>query len=699
MNLNDDIKFLSGVGPQRAELLNQELGVFSLKDLLYYFPYKYIDRTKFYTVNEITPEISYIQSKGVIRNFKTTGSGRKQRLSAEFYDSTGVVELIWFKNISWIKKNMVSGKEYIIFGKATKYGSKINIAHPEIEEIDNKKTTIISDLQATYNTTEKLKKKYLNSKVIHKLQRNLLTGIKSSIYETLPPYLVNQLKLISLKEALINIHFPENLKMLKMAEYRLKLEELLFIQLNILRYQKKRKLNIKGLTFSKVGDNFNSFYNNNLKFELTGAQKRVLKEIRKDLGSGKHCNRLLQGDVGSGKTLVALMTILIAIDNGYQAAIMAPTEILAQQHFSTVNNFLNALNISTKILTGSTKQKDRKIIHEELLNGSTQIIIGTHALIEDTVQFNNLGLVVIDEQHRFGVIQRSKMWKKNINPPHIIVMTATPIPRTLAMTVYGDLDISVIDELPPGRKPVKTIHSFDSKRLRVFKFIKEEIQKGRQIYIVYPLIQESEKWDYKDLEDGLESISRAFPPPEYAISVVHGRMKPEEKDKAMQLFIKGITNIMISTTVIEVGVDVPNASVMIIESAERFGLSQLHQLRGRVGRGAEQSFCILMTSYKLSSDAKTRIKTMTDTNDGFKIADVDMKLRGHGNIEGTQQSGIPFDLKIANLTKDLEILQLARYTANDIINDDPELEKEKNSVLKTQLNNIFSKKKNWGVVS
>ncbi len=453
------------------------------------------------------------------------------------------------------------------------------------------------------------------------------------------------------------------------------------------------------MLFDKVGDKFNSFYKNNLKFELTGAQKRVLKEIRQDLGSGKHCNRLLQGDVGSGKTLVALMTILIAIDNNYQTAIMAPTEILAQQHFFTINNFLKDLNINVQLLTGSTKQKDRKIIHKELESGNTQILIGTHALIEDAVKFQNLGLVVIDEQHRFGVIQRAKMWKKNTSPPHIIVMTATPIPRTLAMTVYGDLDISVIDELPPGRKAIKTIHSYDSKRLQVFKFVKEQIKKGRQIYIVYPLIKESEKWDYKDLEDGLESISRAFPPPEYAISVLHGRMKPEEKDKSMQLFIKGITNIMISTTVIEVGVDIPNASVMIIESAERFGLSQLHQLRGRVGRGAEQSFCILMTSYKLSSDAKTRIKTMTGTNDGFKIADVDMKLRGHGNIEGTQQSGIPFDLKISNLSIDIEILQTARYTASDVINDDPELKKDKNSILNTQLKTIFSKKKNWGIVS
>ena len=694
-----EITFLPGVGPKKAELLNKELEIFNFEDMIYYFPYRYIDRTKFYKVNEINENLPYVQAKGIIRNFKTLGQARKQRLSADFIDETGTIKLVWFKGVTWVKKNMKSGQEYVIFGKATRYNSLLNIAHPETELVADRQKQISSSLEAMYNTSEKMKNRFLNSKAIFKIQKTLFPIIKNEIRETLPAYIVENLKLMPLREALKNIHFPEDSVKLQKAQFRLKFEELFYIQLNILKFQKQRKIQFKGYKFEKIGDYFNNFYKNELPFELTNAQKRVLKEIRKDLGSENQCNRLIQGDVGSGKTLVALMSILIALDNGFQAAFMAPTEILAKQHFVTIQNLLKNLNINISLLTGSTKKKDRKILHEDLQSGKNQIIVGTHALIEDVVIFHNLGLVVIDEQHRFGVVQRAKMWKKNKRPPHVLVMTATPIPRTLAMTVYGDLETSVIDELPPGRKSVKTIHSYDSKRLRVFKFMKEQIKAGRQIYIVYPLIEESEMFDYKDLEDGLESVSRAFPPPEYAISVLHGRMKPDEKEKSMKLFAKGITQIMIATTVIEVGVDIPNASVMIIESAERFGLSQLHQLRGRVGRGAEQSYCILMTGYKLSQDSKVRIKTMVESNDGFKIAEVDMKLRGPGDIEGTQQSGIPFDLKIANFAKDVEIMQFARNKASDILSSDPDLEEEKNNLLKVRLTKLFSKKKNWAVVS
>ena len=694
-----EITFLSGVGPKKAEQLNKELQIFTFEDLLYYFPYRYIDRTKFYTVGEINENLPYVQAKGIIRNFQTLGQARKQRLTADFTDQTGTIKLVWFKGVTWVKKNMKSGKEYIIFGKATRFGRNLNIAHPDVESVEDRNKQISSSLEAMYHTSEKMKTRFLNSKTIFKLQKILFPLVKNDIRETLPAFLIQNIKLMPLKDALKNIHFPENAEKLQKAQFRLKFEELFYIQLNILKYQKNRKAKFKGFKFSKVGDYFNNFYKNELPFELTNAQKRVLKEIRRDFGSEMQCNRLIQGDVGSGKTLVAVMSMLIALDNGFQTAFMAPTEILAKQHFITIQKFLKNLDVNISLLTGSTKKKDRKILHEDLQSGKNQIIVGTHALNEDVVIFKNLGLVVIDEQHRFGVVQRAKMWKKNTRPPHILVMTATPIPRTLAMTVYGDLETSVIDELPPGRKTVKTVHTYDSKRLRVFKFIREQIKAGRQIYIVYPLIEESEMFDYKDLEDGLESISRAFPPPEFAISVLHGRMKPEEKEKSMNLFKKGITQIMIATTVIEVGVDVSNASVMIIESAERFGLSQLHQLRGRVGRGAEQSYCILMTSYKLSQDSKIRIKTMVESNDGFKIAEVDMKLRGPGDIEGTQQSGIPFDLKIANFAKDVEIMEFARNKASDIIKDDPNLEKEQNHLLKTRLAKLYSKKKNWGVVS
>ncbi len=697
--LQNDIQFLKGVGPKRAELLNKELNIFTAKDLLYHFPFRYIDRTKFYKIAEIKDGLPNIQAKGIISNFQTKGNGRKTYLTAEFSDETGTIELIWFKGAKWIKQNLTSGKEYIIFGKPARYGRKINVAHPEIDKPETFNRKINSSLQAVYPSTEKLTKTNFTSKVFRTIIRNILENLNGKLPETLPSYITGKYNLMSFHDAIVNIHFPENGEKLRLALYRLKFEELFYIQLNILKLKFGRKLKFKGFIFSEVGKYFNTFYKEKLPFELTDAQKRVIKEIRKDFASGKQANRLLQGDVGSGKTLVALMLMLIAIDNGYQASLMAPTEILAKQHFKTISDFIAGLGLKIALLTGSTKQSERKILHQELQSGEINILIGTHALIEDTVIFKNLGIVVIDEQHRFGVAQRAKMWKKNIRPPHIIVMTATPIPRTLAMTVYGDLDISVIDELPPGRKPVKTIHAYDGKRLRVFKFIKEQIKAGRQIYIVYPLIYESENFDYKDLEDGLESISRAFPPPEYAISVLHGRMKPEEKEKSMKLFVKGITNIMIATTVIEVGVDVPNASVMVIESAERFGLSQLHQLRGRVGRGADQSYCVLMTSYKLSKEAKTRIKTMTETNDGFKIAEVDMKLRGPGDTEGTRQSGIPFELKLSDLSKDYKILETARHAADIILTEDPELKEDKNQILVKQLKSLIIRNKKWGIIS
>ncbi len=699
MQLTDDIQFIKGVGPKRAELLNNELNIFTAKDLLYHFPFRYIDRTKFYKIAEIKSDFPNVQIKGITSNFQTKGSGRKTYLTADFSDETGTIELIWFKGVKWIKENLTSGKEYIVFGKPARYGRKINIAHPEIDAPETFNKRYSSSLQAVYPSTEKLTKKNVTSRVFRKIIAGILENLTIKLPETLPTYIVQKYHLLSFHEAIHNIHFPENAEKLKRALYRLKFEELFYIQLNILKIKFGRRLKYKGFVFSKVGNYFNKFYKEKLPFELTNAQKRVIKEIRKDFASGKQANRLLQGDVGSGKTLVALMLMLIAVDNGYQASLMAPTEILANQHFKTINNFLKTLGLKIALLTGSTKQSERKQLHADLQSGEINILIGTHALIEDTVIFKNLGLTVIDEQHRFGVAQRAKMWKKNIQPPHIIVMTATPIPRTLAMTVYGDLEISVIDELPPGRKPVKTIHSFDGKRLQVFKFMKEQIKAGRQIYIVYPLIYESENFDYKDLEDGLESISRAFPPPKYAVSVLHGKMKPEEKEKSMKLFVKGITNIMVATTVIEVGVDIPNASVMIIESAERFGLSQLHQLRGRVGRGADQSYCVLMTSYKLSKEAKIRIQTMVETNDGFQIAEADMKLRGPGDTEGTRQSGIPFELKLSDLSKDYKILETARHTADLVLREDAELKQDKNQILVKQLKTLMMRNKKWGAIS
>ncbi len=680
-------------------LFNKEVGIYVYEDLLFYFPYKYIDRTQFYALNQITAQMPYIQSKGRITSFRTVGTGTKKRLIAKFTDGIYTIDLIWFKGIKWAMNSYNTGTEYIVFGKPSVFNHDVNIVHPELEAVVKQDSKVKSSLEAHYNTSEKMKKGFLTSKAIHKFQKILLKQVYGKLPETLPEYLIKRYNLLPINQAILNIHFPQKNDLLKKAQFRLKFEELFYIQLKLLKKKVNRNLTIKGFVFNKVGDNFNDFYNNNLPFELTNAQKRVLREIRKDCRAGKQMNRLLQGDVGSGKTIVALMAMLLALDNNFQACLMAPTEILAKQHLISLTDLLQGLNINIDLLTGSTKTKARRIMHEQLLDGSLQILIGTHALIEDVVQFKNLGLVIIDEQHRFGVAQRAKLWKKNTSPPHVLVMTATPIPRTLSMTLYGDLDVSIIDELPPGRKPIKTVHQYDSQRLKVFGFMRKQIKEGRQIYIVYPLIKESETMDYKDLEDGYESISRAFPSPEYTVSVVHGRMKAVEKEKAMQLFVRGQAQIMVATTVIEVGVNVPNASVMIIESGERFGLSQLHQLRGRVGRGADQAYCILMTSYRLSMDGRKRIETMVRTTDGFEIAEVDLKLRGPGNMEGTQQSGEPINLKIANLAKDFKILEYARGVAKEILSNDITLSKEENKVLVHQLNKINKNKLNWEAIS
>ena len=696
--LEQDIQFLPGVGPKRAEILKKELQITTFRDLLYHFPYRYIDRTRFYTISELNPDLQYIQLKGKITGYAKTGYKGRKRLVAGFTDGTGTIELLWFRGEKWIIDTYKPGVEYILFGKPTIFNKRFNIVHPDIDDVSKAKD-LLTRLQPMYSSTEKLKDNFLSSKSIHRFVNALLLMSLGKIEETLPSWLLKETSMISLQQALQNIHFPSDTPTLQKAETRLKFEELFYLQLNILRIRAGRILTFKGYTFSKVGENFNRFYKENLNFELTDAQKKVLKEIRRDMGSGKQMNRLLQGDVGSGKTLVALMSMLIALDNGYQSAFMAPTEILAIQHFRTINKFLTGLEIQVDLLTGSTKKAERNRIHASLEDGSLHILVGTHALIEDKVKFKDLGLVIIDEQHRFGVAQRAQLWKKSDTLPHVLVMTATPIPRTLAMTLYGDLDVSVIDELPPGRKSIKTIHITDSKRLRMHGFLREQIAAGRQVYIVYPLIQESEKMDFKDLTDGYESIVRAFPPPKYQVSVVHGKMKTEEKEISMKHFKEGRTHIMVATTVIEVGVDIPNASVMVIESTERFGLSQLHQLRGRVGRGADQSYCILMSGYKLSADAKKRIETMVRTNDGFEIAEIDLQLRGPGDIEGTQQSGEAFDLKIAHIGKDGQILQYARDIASRIIDDDPEMKKEMNNILKRQLKKLYRNNINWGVVS
>jgi ATP-dependent DNA helicase RecG len=697
--LQTDIKFLTGVGPKRADLLNRELNIHTFEDLLYHFPYRYIDRSRFYKISEINSQLPYIQIRGRISSMEVTGPRYKKRLVAEFFDDTGSIELVWFQGVSWIRETLKKDREYVAFGKPNLHGRQLNLVHPELEEAEKYEKQLSSGLQAMYSTTEKLKKNYLTSRAIQKIITTLFQTQKPSVKETLPDYLIEKLNLTSLSKALFTVHFPADLKELERARLRLKFEELFFIQLNILKHKVNREQHFKGLVFSKVGEYLNTFYRDRLPFELTGAQKRVIREIRKDIGSGRQLNRLLQGDVGSGKTLVALMSMLIAIDNGYQACLMAPTEILATQHFTTLQKMLGDMPVKYSLLKGSTKKAEREEIHKSLLDGSLHILTGTHALLEETVQFHNLGLVIIDEQHRFGVAQRARLWKKNIQPPHMLVMTATPIPRTLAMTLYGDLDVSVIDELPPGRKPVKTVHYTDSKRLRVHGFMKKQIAEGRQIYIVYPLIRESEKMDYKDLEDGYFSIKQAFPSPDYAVSIVHGKLKAGEKEFEMKRFLEKKTQIMVATTVIEVGVDIPNASVMVIESAERFGLSQLHQLRGRVGRGSDQSYCILMTSNKLSDDARQRISTMVRTTDGFEIAEADLKLRGPGDLEGTQQSGIPFELKIAHLGKDSQILHYARKTVIEVLEEDPLLDQPKNAILVVQLKKMSKGSFNWGVIS
>ncbi len=692
-----NIKYLQGVGPKKAEILKQELKVVSFEDLVYTFPYKYVDRSRIFKINEIDPSMQYIQLKGRISSLKTIGDGRSKRISAILNDNSGTIELVWFKGLKFVKDSLKPDQDYIVFGKPCLFGGTYNIVHPEIEKYTENIQRIKSGFQAHYTTTEKMKSNFLNSKAINKLVYSLFSSYIGKISETLPSYIIENQKLMILDEALRYIHFPPNTYSLEKAKFRLKFEELFYIQLNILKLKSQRKAILKGHIFSRVGEYLNKFYTNQLPFALTEAQKRVIREIRQDLGSGKQMNRLLQGDVGSGKTLVALMVMLIALDNDFQACLMAPTEILATQHFETISEMVKPLNINVALLKGSSKKTERKNIHTNLNNGQLQILIGTHALIEETVTFKNLGLVIIDEQHRFGVEQRARLWKKNLNPPHVLVMTATPIPRTLAMTVYGDLDVSVIDELPPGRKQVQTLHYYHNKRNQLNRFLLQEIEKGRQVYVVFPLIEESEKLDFKNLEEGHEYMMKAFPG--LKIVMVHGRLKTSEKEAAMQEFASGNANIMVATTVIEVGVNVPNASVMVIESAERFGLSQLHQLRGRVGRGAEQSFCILMTSCKLSEETRKRMEILVRTSDGFEIAEADMKIRGPGDLEGTQQSGLPFELKIANLTQDCRVLQMARDVAQDILDKDPMLEKNENLVLNKQLNKLARAKMNWGMIS
>jgi ATP-dependent DNA helicase RecG len=692
------IEYLKGVGPQRGELLKKELGVYTYWDMIQHYPFRYVDRTRFYKVNEINQDMPYIQLKGRIRKIDTIGQKRAQRLIAYFQDETGELELVWFQGAKWVRDSLKTGVKYCVFGKPSFYKGQASIVHPELELVSDQLPGTNSALQPIYNSTEKLKTRGLDSKGIAKIQKAILGLLPSIVPENLPDSLISDLRLLSHREALLQIHIPANNDLLRKAEFRLKFEELFFIQIQILNLKVQRIAHTHGHPLTIIGEKFNSFYKEKLPFELTNAQKKVLKEIRMDTATGKQMNRMLQGDVGSGKTLVALMTMLMAIDNNLQACIMAPTEILACQHYESITRLVAGMDIKVGLLTGSTKKKDRAVLHEALLDGSMHILIGTHALIEDIVQFKALGMVVIDEQHRFGVEQRARLWKKNVIPPHVLVMTATPIPRTLAMTLYGDLDISIIDELPPGRKPITTSHRYDSSRLRVFGFMKEQITLGRQIYVVYPLIKESETMDYKDLMDGFESISRAFPLPEYKISIVHGKMKASEKEYEMQRFIKGETQIMVATTVIEVGVNVPNASVMVIESAERFGLSQLHQLRGRVGRGADQSFCILLSSFKLSAEAKVRLETMVRTNDGFEIADIDMQLRGPGDLAGTQQSGL-MELHIANLSKDKPILDLARKAAQNILEKDPHMSTTANRPVVEFLKNKKRDATNWSKIS
>ncbi len=696
--LQTPIEYLKGVGPNRADLLKKELGIHTFQDLINLFPNRYLDRTRYYKISELQKTNAEVQLIGKITHIKTVEQKRGKRLVATFADESGKMELVWFRGIKWIRENLKINVPYVIFGRANWFNDHFSMPHPEMELQEEHEKSLRSAMQAVYPSTEKLNSRGITNRVIIKLMEQLFVESKNNFAESLSNTILQSLKLLPKKEALFNIHFPKDASLLARAQYRLKFEELFYIQLQLLRKNLVHKSKIKGYPFTKVGEYFNTFYSEHLPFQLTTAQKRVIKEIRKDVGSNAQMNRLLQGDVGSGKTIVAFMSMIIGIDNGFQACLMAPTEILSVQHYNSLLEWCNKLKISISILTGSTTTSNRREIHENLENGSLQILVGTHALLEDKVKFKNLGIAVIDEQHRFGVAQRSKLWQKNKKPPHILVMTATPIPRTLAMSVYGDLDISVIDELPPGRKSIKTVHRFDANRLKVFRFLKEEISKGRQVYIVYPLIEESEALDYKDLMDGYESIVREFPLPEYQISIVHGKMKPADKDFEMDRFVKGETQIMVATTVIEVGVDVPNASVMVIESAERFGLSQLHQLRGRVGRGAEQSYCILMTGHKLTHDARTRLETMVRTNDGFEIAEMDLKLRGPGDLMGTQQSGV-LNLRIADIVKDGEILKIARSYAIQTLKEDPVLERPENAPIKHTYSQLAKYRNIWNYIS
>ena len=696
--LHQDIQYLPGVGPNRKKMLSEELGIKTIGDLLQYYPYRYVDRSRLYSIRELTGDMPFVQVKGHILSFETFKmNGRKERVVAHFTDGSGrVMDLIWFvygKNA--LTKYKVD-TEYVVFGKPTVFNGRVQVAHPEVEPADTLELSTMKMLPY-YHTTEKMKKAGMNSRTIEKLTRTMVSVIKEPIAETLPAFITERLHLMGRDEALRIIHNPQNTKDLERARVRLKFEELFYVQLNILRYASDQRRKYRWYVFSRVGDLFNTFYYRHLPFELTGAQKRVVKEIRKDMGSGRQMNRLLQGDVGSGKTLVALMSMLIALDNGYQPCIMAPTEILAEQHLQTICDFLGDMAIRVELLTGMVKGKKRQEILNGLLTGEVQILVGTHAVIEDTVQFARLGMVVVDEQHRFGVAQRAKLWSKSQNPPHVLVMTATPIPRTLAMTLYGDLDVSVIDELPPGRKPVRTLHVYDNRMASLYEGIHRQIEQGRQVYFVFPLIEESETLDLKNLEDGFTQLCEAFP--EYRLSKVHGKMKPKEKEEEMQRFVTGYTQILVATTVIEVGVNVPNASVMVILEAQRFGLSQLHQLRGRVGRGADQSYCILVTNYQLGVETRKRIEIMCETNDGFRIAEADLKLRGPGDLEGTQQSGMAFDLKIADIARDGQLVQLARDEAQRIIDDDPTCQDSKYLMLWNQLRELRKTNINWGVIS
>jgi len=696
--LQTPIDYLKGVGPNRADLLKNELDIHTFQDLLNLFPNRYLDRTHYYKIAQLQPTNAEVQILGKITHIKTVAQKRGSRLVATFRDETGTMELVWFRGTKWIRDNLKLNTPYVVFGKTNSYQGNFSMPHPEMELLKDHEAKIRSAMQPVYPSTEKLANRGITNRVMNTWMQQLFTESKGAFVETLPNSMLASLQLISKRDALFNIHFPKSQELLAKAQHRLKFEELFYIQLQLVRKNHMHKSKIKGYPFEKVGTYFNSFYTEHLPFDLTGAQKRVVKEIRSDLGSKAQMNRLLQGDVGSGKTIVAFLSMLIALDNNFQACLMAPTEILATQHYQGLKAWADKIGITIELLSGSTKTAKRRTIHESLEDGSLHILIGTHALLEDKVKFKNLGLAIVDEQHRFGVEQRSKLWHKNEFPPHILVMTATPIPRTLAMSVYGDLDISIIDELPPGRKSIKTVHRYDANRLRVFKFIRDEIEKGRQIYIVYPLIQESEAMDYKDLEDGYQSIVREFPMPKYQVSIVHGQMKPTDKDYEMERFVKGETHIMVATTVIEVGVNVPNASVMIIESAERFGLSQLHQLRGRVGRGAEQSYCILMTGHKLSAEAKTRLETMVRTNDGFEIAEVDLKLRGPGDLMGTQQSGV-LNLRIADIIKDSKILGVARNYAFQVLKEDPNLTSKENIPIRNTFAQLVKYRNIWNYIS